>query len=72
MAWARLANRKSKLKSNREYWIEKIEENIERDTRNDLLLKEMGWKTIHLWEKEVIKDFNKCLEKVLSIVSLER
>ena len=28
-------NRKKKLKSNREYWIEKIEENMARDKRND-------------------------------------
>jgi len=35
-------NRKEKLKFNREYWIEKIEENIARDKRNDILLKEQG------------------------------
>ena len=28
-------NRKGNLKSNRDYWIEKIEENISRDKRND-------------------------------------
>ena len=37
-------NRKAKLKSNREYWIEKIEENIARDKRNDELLRQMDWK----------------------------
>lgn len=30
--------RKSRLKRNREYWIEKIEENMARDLRNDRLL----------------------------------
>jgi DNA mismatch endonuclease (patch repair protein) len=44
--------RKTKLKRNRDYWIEKIEENIARDKRNDKLLKEMGWIPIHFWEKE--------------------
>ena len=34
-------NRKKKLKRNREYWIEKIEENISRDKRNDMILMEM-------------------------------
>ena len=43
-------NRKKKLKSNREYWIAKIEENIERDRRNDELLTAMGWKPVHFWE----------------------
>ena len=48
-------SRKRKLRSNREYWIEKIEENITRDKRNDVLLRELGWFPIHFWEKEVSK-----------------
>ena len=39
-------NRKTKLKSNRDYWIEKIEENMARDIRNDKLLQEQGWITL--------------------------
>ena len=35
--------RKQRLKSNREYWIEKIEENMARDQRNDFELRAMGW-----------------------------
>ena len=54
-------NRKAKLKSNREYWIEKIEENIARDKRNDELLRQMDWKPIHFWEKEVNKDLKQCV-----------
>ena len=34
--------RKAKLKHNREYWIEKIEENMARDKRVDTQLQEMG------------------------------
>ena len=49
-------HRKSQLKANREYWIEKIEENIARDLRNDTLLKEMGWTPIHFWEREVNRE----------------
>ena len=63
-------NRKGKLKSNREYWIEKIEENIARDKRNDKLLQESGWITIHFWEKEVNKDLERCKTEVLE--SLKR
>ncbi|MCL1859465.1 MAG: very short patch repair endonuclease [Oscillospiraceae bacterium] len=57
-----------KTKSNREYWIEKIEENIARDNRNNLKLKEIGWITVHFWEKEVKSNLDKCLEKILSIL----
>ena len=58
-------NRKQKLKSNREYWIEKIEENIARDIRNDILLKEQGWIPIHFWEKQITHDLQKCVDKVV-------
>ena len=60
-------NRKQRLKSNREYWIEKIEENMARDKRNDLLLAEMGWKPIHLWEKEVNEGLENCVDAILQL-----
>lgn len=60
--------RKSKLKSNREYWIEKIEENTARDKRNDYLLSEQGWTVIHFWEKEVLKNLDSCLGVVLETI----
>ena len=56
--------RKSRLKSNREYWIEKIEENIARDHRNDGLLLQAGWTPIHFWEKEVIKSMPECIAEI--------
>ena len=63
--------RKSKLKSNREYWIEKIEENMARDKRNDQLL-DMGWTPIHFWEKEVNKDLDKCVTIVLNQIKQQQ
>ena len=63
-------NRKQKLKSNREYWIEKIEENIARDIRNDGLLKEQGWIPIHFWEKQITHDLQKCVDKVVDKIQI--
>lgn len=63
--------RKSKLKSNRDYWIEKIEENISRDKRNDELLYEMGWMPIHFWEKEVKKNLTGCVHKVIDAIQIQ-
>lgn len=56
--------RKTRLKRNREYWIEKIEENIARDYRNDQLLLQGGWTPIHFWEKEVIKNMSECITEI--------
>ena len=61
-------NRKSKIKNNREYWIEKIEENIERDERNNQLLVEMGWIPIHFWEREINKNLENCVKSLEKLI----
>lgn len=62
--WVR---RKEKIKSNQAYWIEKIEENILRDKRIDMKLKEMGWTSLRFWEKEVNKNLVSCVNKIVEI-----
>ncbi len=59
--------RKSKLKRNREYWIEKIEENMARDRRVDQELMALGWTPIHFWSKEVKKDFDGCIQAIKEV-----
>ena len=63
--------RKTKLKRNREYWIEKIEENIERDKINDKLLIEKGWIPIHFWEREVKNELDHCVNKVVDTMQIQ-
>ena len=60
--------RKQRLKSNREYWIEKIEENMARDLRNDQLLIQSGWTPIHFWEKEVMKNLSACVAGIEEMI----
>lgn len=64
--------RKAKLKYNREYWIEKIEENMARDKRVDGQLQEMGWTTVHFWEKQVLKHTDECLQAVLELLEKKK
>lgn len=60
-------NKRNKLNRNRDYWIQKIEENIARDVRVDKELKALGWTPIHFWEKEVKKDLKKCVDAVCDV-----
>jgi DNA mismatch endonuclease (patch repair protein) len=60
--------RKTHLGRNREYWIEKIEENMARDMRNDNMLRKLGWKPIHFWCKDVISNPDSCICVIESIV----
>ena len=60
--------RKSRLKSNREYWIEKIEENMARDKRVDCELRAIGWLPIHFWEKEVKTNLQECIKQIEGLI----
>lgn len=42
-----------KPKSNRNYWIPKIERNRQRDISNIAALSDMGWKVLVIWECEI-------------------
>ena len=56
--------RKNNLKSNCEYWLSKIERNINRDKEvNEKLLSE-GWRVLRFWGNEIKKDLNNCITKI--------
>lgn len=40
-------------KTRAEFWLAKLNGNVERDKRNALLLKLQGWKVLTIWECEV-------------------
>lgn len=61
-------DKKGKIKSNRDYWIPKIERNMVRDKKNNLLLEQSGWKVIRFWEKEVKKDIAKCSNIIIKTI----
>ncbi len=57
--------KKKRIKSNREYWIKKIENNIERDKSNNIKLAEEGWRVFRFWEHEIKKNLDNCLNQII-------
>jgi DNA mismatch endonuclease (patch repair protein) len=57
--------KKLKLKTNREFWIAKIERNMQRDQENEQKLKAMGFTVMRFWEKEVKKKLDRCVDKIV-------
>ncbi len=51
-------------KSNVDFWKEKFRRNKERDQRKLSELKELNWSTLVLWECEIKRDLDKCLNRV--------
>ena len=57
-------NRKKDFKSNRDFWIPKIERNIQRDKEvNERLISE-GWKVLRFWGSEIIKKPYDCADTI--------
>lgn len=54
------------IHSNKEYWIPKLKNNMERDKQVNDALTEMGWLVLRFWESQLKKDFDGCVQKILS------
>ena len=59
-------------KSNRDYWIPKIESNIERDRKHQSALESMGYTVIRVWEHEIKKNLDSVCERILKTISYIR
>jgi DNA mismatch endonuclease (patch repair protein) len=49
---------------NSEYWVQKIERNMERDQEKDKVLLFLGWTVIHFWGKDILKDTDECVRVI--------
>jgi DNA mismatch endonuclease (patch repair protein) len=58
------AEKKSEIKSNRGFWIPKIERNMQRDWETNKSLVEMGYTVIRFWQQEIDTDFISCLRQI--------
>lgn len=56
--------RKQDIKSNRDFWIKKIESNIQRDVTVNKILKNQGWKVVRFWGRKIQKDLENCINKI--------
>lgn len=61
-------NRKNDIKTHREFWISKIERNIQRDLEVNQLLEEQGWIVLRFWGKEIQKDLSGCADRIEKVV----
>lgn len=59
-------NRKDSIHTNREFWIQKIEHNMERDIVVNQQLESDRWIVIRFWGKDIDKDVSKCADIVMS------
>lgn len=57
-------NRKNDIKSNKDFWINKIERNIARDSEVNEHLASRGWTVLRFWGKEIKSNLKSCADLI--------
>lgn len=55
-------NKQNEIKSNRDFWLPKIERNIQRDFEVTEKLKSEGWTVIRFWGKDIKNNLKECAD----------
>lgn len=64
--------RKKEFKKNAEFWIKKIERNIERDKEVNEELTKLGWTVIRFWGNQIKANPAECADKIEEIVRIKQ
>jgi len=65
--------KRGQIKSNRAFWIPKIQRNMQRDREVNAQLLAMGWAVLRFWEHELKKDgLDKALQTILRTIQNRR
>ncbi len=64
--------RKPKVKTNREFWVAKIERNIQRDREVNAELQRLDYTVFRFWETEIKNQLDACLQKVITHLEFVR
>ncbi len=62
-------NRKDQIKTNRDYWIPKIEKNIARDVQVTERLENDGWIVLRFWGRRIQKETSVCADIIEKCVN---
>ncbi|SCH91935.1 Very short patch repair protein [uncultured Ruminococcus sp.] len=57
---------------NPDYWIPKIERNMQRDREKDQALLFAGWTVIHFWGKDILKKTDECIRVIEEAIFSEK
>ena len=58
-------DKKSKIKANRDYWIPKIERNMQRDQIVNLHYLNNEWHVLRFWERQIKRNLDECMTEIL-------
>jgi DNA mismatch endonuclease Vsr len=65
-------DKNNEIKSNRDFWIKKIELNMKRDKKVNEQLEKEGWIVLRFWGKEIEKNLDKCIELIENTIEVKK
>ena len=54
-------------KTNKKYWLPKIEKNVIRDRKNSKILKKGGLNVVRMWEHDIKRNFKIVADKIIKL-----
>lgn len=57
-------------KHNADYWIPKLQRNVERDKEKTMQLEMEGWFVITVWECEIRKNLDNTVRRVIEVLEI--
>jgi DNA mismatch endonuclease (patch repair protein) len=57
---------------NPSYWTKKIMRNVQRDRKNDEVLRSMGWKVLRFWETDLLLETNSVADQIEAFLNASR
>lgn len=67
-----MASIQKRLRTNKVFWLNKINSNIDRDRRVDMTLKEGGWKVLRFWDEDIEHQLDECVKLICDEVAKRR
>ena len=62
-------NQKERIGTRREYWLSKIERNMERDREVNESLQDLGYLVLRFWGKSILKNPSGCADEIESVLN---
>lgn len=56
------------VKTNKDYWIQKLEKNINRDIKVNTILKQKGWTVLRYWGKNILKHTQEIADEIEKLI----
>lgn len=57
-------------KTNTEFWVGKIQKNMERDQQVNTTLEIQGWAVLRFWGEEIDKQLDECIERIVDLLQV--